>query len=75
MNAEVRSPKFKGYLRGDGAAKELVDCYCGNVRSRKEIARLTGLTLKAVNSARERVKCKWKGFRSWEEQHRTANGR
>ena len=53
---------FKAYLGPDGAAREVVDCYCGNVTSRKEIARLTGLTWREVKNARERVRGKWKGF-------------
>ncbi len=57
---------FKAYLGTDSQAKELVDCYCGNVTSRKEIGKLTGLGWREVNNARKRLRAKWVGFTKWE---------
>jgi DNA polymerase III epsilon subunit-like protein len=61
-----RIHQFEAYLEPDREAQELVECYCGNVSSPREIARLTGLTCREVKNARERVQAKWKRFRRME---------
>ena len=59
---------FKKYLGPDDAARELVDCYCGNVTSPREIVKLTGLTARAIVNARKRVRRRWREFRGlWQE--------